>query len=174
MNFPVSRPRSGIALVVPSDRALVITTIVKGNIFINPANTVFPRRAHGKSGVRDQYLLGLSAAIISLWRIELAWDEILIGGSSRPSPGDCLTDRAASTKADLSTVVLLCESATSSRTIHARIHHATPPPLSLVREVTTGTIEATVVLEKGDVLLPGKPIFRFAWASLKSACGDSF
>jgi hypothetical protein len=55
MNLPVSRPRSGIALAVASDRALATTTIVKLNVLIKAANTVIPRESHGKRLVFGQY-----------------------------------------------------------------------------------------------------------------------
>jgi hypothetical protein len=51
INFPVSRPKSGIALADASDSALVITiAAVKWNIFIKPANTAIPAAAHEKIG----------------------------------------------------------------------------------------------------------------------------
>jgi hypothetical protein len=55
INFPVSRPRSGIALADASDNALATTTIVKRNVFIKPANTVFSPGPHGKRVGFGQY-----------------------------------------------------------------------------------------------------------------------
>src|SRR5579864_5457696 len=48
MNFPVSRPRSGIALADVNDSALATTIIGRYGIFIKPRNTVFSCEPHGK------------------------------------------------------------------------------------------------------------------------------
>jgi len=49
INFPVSRPRSGIPLAVASERALATITTDKRSVFIKRANTVIPSEPHGKN-----------------------------------------------------------------------------------------------------------------------------
>jgi hypothetical protein len=48
INFPVSLPKSGIALADASDSTLATTTTNKRSVFIKRANTVIPRESHGK------------------------------------------------------------------------------------------------------------------------------
>ncbi len=55
INLPVSRPRSGIAFAVAKNSALTTTTIVKRNVFIKPANTVFSPGPHEKRVGFGQY-----------------------------------------------------------------------------------------------------------------------
>src|ERR1700683_5036357 len=49
INFPVSRPRSGMALAVASDRTLATITTDKRSVYKKGANTVIPSEPHEKN-----------------------------------------------------------------------------------------------------------------------------